>query len=102
MVVLVFGSLGLLILLRFYTNPIAREARLSRPIAIGIASVFFILALYLGTVGRAMFSNLSGLFIASTGALGYDIYSHFINVFYIKTGQCLVNIQNTTLFLWWG
>jgi len=27
----------------------------------------------------AIFSNLSGLFIASTGALGHDIYAHFIN-----------------------
>ncbi|HBX22740.1 MAG TPA: cation acetate symporter [Desulfotomaculum sp.] len=124
---LVFGTLGLPhILLRFYTNPSAREARLSGLFAIGIASVFFFLALYLGTVGRAVFvagglpehvaayfttggtnmvipalaealggrwllgivvagafaavfSNLSGLFIASTGALGHDIYTHFIN-----------------------
>jgi cation/acetate symporter len=27
----------------------------------------------------AVFSNLSGLFIASSGALGHDLYTHFIN-----------------------
>jgi len=27
----------------------------------------------------AVFSNLSGLFIACSGALGHDVYTHFIN-----------------------
>lgn len=128
---LAFGTIGLPhILLRFYTNPSAKDARYSALFAIGIASVFFALALYLGTVGRyvfmtgaqngtlnpetlqamiqggtnmiipslsealggkwllgfvisgafaAIFSNLSGLFIASSGALGHDLYTHFIN-----------------------
>lgn len=128
---LAFGTIGLPhILLRFYTNPSAKEARYSAIFAIAIASVFFALALYLGAVGRyvfvewggngmlaadimknftvggtnmviptlggalggpwllgfvvsgafaAIFSNLSGLFIASMGALGHDIYSNFIN-----------------------
>lgn len=128
---LAFGTLGLPhILLRFYTNPSAKDARYSALFAIGIASVFFALALYLGTAGRyvllqgaqdgtlnletmkamitggqnmivpalaealggkwllgfviagafaAIFSNLSGLFIASSGALGHDLYTHFIN-----------------------
>jgi cation/acetate symporter len=125
------GTLGLPhILLRFYTNPNAKEARYSALFAIVIASVFFTLALYLGTVGRylflegakagtltpvdfkafvtggmnmviptvadiiggkwllgivvagafaAVFSNLSGLFIACSGALGHDLYTNFIN-----------------------
>ena len=125
------GTLGLPhILLRFYTNPSAKDARYSAVFAIFIASAFFTIALYLGTVGRyiflegakagtltpdlmkafvtggqnmvvptiaqiiggpwllgiviagafaAVFSNLSGLFIASSGALGHDVYSHFIN-----------------------
>lgn len=129
---LAFGTIGLPhILLRFYTNPSAKEARYSALFAIAIASTFFALALYLGAVGRyvyvnggfngqplsdvvvkyfttggtnmvipalaealggqwllgfvvsgafaAVFSNLSGLFIASSGALGHDIYNHFIN-----------------------
>ncbi len=125
------GTLGLPhILLRFYTNPSAKEARYSALFAICIASTFFAIALYLGVVGRylflagaqagtlspenmkafvtggvnmvvptisdiiggkwmlglvvsgafaAVFSNLSGLFIASSGALGHDIYTHFLN-----------------------
>lgn len=128
---LAFGTIGLPhILLRFYTNPSAKDARYSALFAIAIASTFFALALYLGTVGRyvfldgaqngtlnaetmkamatggqnmivpalaealggkwllgfviagafaAIFSNLSGLFIASSGALGHDLYTHFIN-----------------------
>jgi cation/acetate symporter len=126
-----FGTMGLPhVLLRFYTNPSAREARYSALFAIVIASIFFAIALYLGTVGRylfltgskagtlsavnlnafvtggqnmviptvadviggrwmlgvvvagafaAVFSNLSGLFIASSGALGHDLFAHFIN-----------------------
>jgi cation/acetate symporter len=126
-----FGTMGLPhILLRFYTNPSAKEARYSALFAIAIASTFFAIALYLGVVGRylflsgaqagtlspdmmkafvtgginmvvpalseiiggkwmlgivvagafaAVFSNLSGLFIASSGALGHDIYTHFLN-----------------------
>jgi cation/acetate symporter len=126
-----FGTMGLPhVLLRFYTNPSAREARYSALFAIVIASLFFAIALYLGTVGRylfltgseagtlsavnlnafvtggqnmviptvadviggrwmlgfvvagafaAVFSNLSGLFIASSGALGHDLFTHFIN-----------------------
>lgn len=122
-----FGTIGLPhILLRFYTNPSAKEARYSGLFAIGITSVFILMILYMGAVGRAVFvegglapnivkvfatggvnmvipaiaealggkwvlgfivagafaavfSNLSGLFIASTGALGHDIYTHFIN-----------------------
>ena len=126
------GTLGLPhILLRFYTNPNAKEARYSALFAIVIASVFFTLALYLlGMVSRylflegakagtltpvdfkafvtsgmnmviptvadiiggkwllgivvagafaAVFSNLSGRFIACSGALGHDLYTHFIN-----------------------
>jgi cation/acetate symporter len=125
------GTMGLPhVLLRFYTNPSAKEARYSALFAIVIASLFFAIALYLGTVGRylflsgakagslspetmkafvtggqnmviptvadviggrwmlgfvvagafaAVFSNLSGLFIASSGALGHDLYTHFIN-----------------------
>lgn len=125
------GTMGLPhILLRFYTNPSAKEARYSALFAIVIASVFFSIALYLGSVGRylflegakagtlsavdfkafitggqnmvvptvadivggrwllgivvagafaAVFSNLSGLFIACSGALGHDLYTHFIN-----------------------
>ncbi len=125
------GTMGLPhVLLRFYTNPSAKEARYSALFAIVIASLFFTIALYLGTVGRylflsgakagtlpadtlkafviggqnmviptvadviggrwmlgfvvagafaAVFSNLSGLFIASSGALGHDLYTHFIN-----------------------
>jgi cation/acetate symporter len=128
---LAFGTMGLPhVLLRFYTNPSAKEARYSALFAIVIASLFFAIALYLGTVGRylfltgakagtiapdmmkafvtggqnmviptvsdiiggrwllgfvvsgafaAVFSNLSGLFIASSGALGHDLYTHFIN-----------------------
>ena len=126
-----FGTMGLPhILLRFYTNPSAREARYSALFAIAIASTFFAIALYLGVLGRylflsgaqagtltpdimkafvtgginmvvpalseiiggkwmlgivvagafaAVFSNLSGLFIASSGALGHDIYTHFLH-----------------------
>lgn len=126
-----FGTMGLPhILLRFYTNPSAKEARYSALFAIAIASVFFAIALYLGVVGRylfiegakagtlspenlkafvvggtnmvvptvsdiiggkwllgivvagafaAVFSNLSGLFIACSGALGHDVFTHFIN-----------------------
>lgn len=128
---LAFGTMGLPhILLRFYTNPSAKDARYSALFAIAIASAFFGLALYLGTVGRyvfldgvtkgtlnpetmkamiqggnnmiipalseslggqwllgfviagafaAIFSNLSGIFIASSGALGHDLYTNFIN-----------------------
>ncbi len=126
-----FGTIGLPhILLRFYTNPSAKEARYSALFAIAIASTFFAIALYLGVAGRylflegakagtlspenlkafvvggtnmvvptvaniiggkwllgivvagafaAVFSNLSGLFIACSGALGHDVYTHFIN-----------------------
>ncbi|HWJ03153.1 MAG TPA: cation acetate symporter, partial [Verrucomicrobiae bacterium] len=125
------GTMGLPhILLRFYTNPSAKDARYSALFAIFIASTFFAIALYLGTVGRyvfltgakagtiapdifkafvtggqnmvvpatawviggkwllgfviagafaAVFSNLSGLFIASSSALGHDVYTHFVN-----------------------
>lgn len=128
---LAFGTIGLPhILLRFYTNPSAKDARYSALFAIGISSLFFMLALYLGTAGKyvfltgaqngtlapeilkamtiggnnmvipslaealggqwllgfviagafaAIFSNVSGLFIASSGALGHDLYTHFIN-----------------------
>lgn len=117
------GTIGLPhILLRFYTNPSAKAARRSALMSIGIASVFFLFAVYLGTVGRAIFiqgdassqvmsdlvtggnnmvipstaqalggewllglviagafaaifSNLSGLFIASSGALAHDLYA---------------------------
>ncbi|MDQ0216068.1 cation/acetate symporter [Oikeobacillus pervagus] len=119
------GTIGLPhILLRFYTNPSAKAARKSALMAIGIASVFFLFAVYLGVVGRAIFlegnaspeviknlmtggdnmvvpsiaevlggkwllglviagafaaifSNLSGLFIASSGALAHDLYASF-------------------------
>ena len=119
------GTIGLPhILLRFYTNPSAKSARKSALMAIGIASVFFLFAVYLGVVGRAVFlqgglspeviqnlvtggdnmvvpsiaevlggkwmlglviagafaaifSNLSGLFIASSGALAHDLYAQF-------------------------
>ncbi|PAQ13055.1 cation acetate symporter [Bacillaceae bacterium SAOS 7] len=119
------GTIGLPhILLRFYTNPSAKAARKSALMAIGIASVFFLFAVYLGVVGRALFiegnvspevmknlitggdnmvvpsiaealggkwllglviagafaaifSNLSGLFIASSGALAHDLYASF-------------------------
>jgi cation/acetate symporter len=119
------GTIGLPhILLRFYTNPSAKAARKSALMAIGIASVFFFFAVYLGAVGRsiflsgeasdqvmkdmvaggnnmvipstaqalggewllglviagafaAIFSNLSGLFIASSGALAHDLYATF-------------------------
>lgn len=122
---LALGTIGLPhILLRFYTNPSAKAARKSAIMAITIASVFFLLAVYLGTVGRAIFlggeasnqvmadmvtggnnmvipstaqalggewllglviagafaaifSNLSGLFIASSGALAHDLYGTF-------------------------
>ncbi|MGM9929913.1 MAG: cation acetate symporter [Bacillus sp. (in: firmicutes)] len=120
---LALGTIGLPhILLRFYTNPSAKAARKSALMAIGIASVFFFFAVYLGVVGRsiflsgdastqvmkdlvtggnnmvipstaqalggewllglviagafaAVFSNLSGLFIASSGALAHDLYA---------------------------
>ena len=123
---LALGTIGLPhILLRFYTNPSAKAARKSALMAIGIASVFFFLAVYLGVVGRAIFlagnatdevmkdlvlggnnmvipstaqalggewllglviagafaavfSNLSGLFITSSGALAHDLYATFI------------------------
>jgi cation/acetate symporter len=119
------GTIGLPhILLRFYTNPSAKAARRSALMAIGIASAFFLFAVYLGVVGRsiflagnadpavmkdliaggnnmvvpstaqalggewllglviagafaAVFSNLSGLFIASSGALAHDLYATF-------------------------
>lgn len=122
---LALGTIGLPhILLRFYTNPSAKSARKSALMAIGIASGFFLLAVYLGVVGRAIFisgdasdavmkdlvlggnnmvipttaqalggewllglviagafaaifSNLSGLFIASSGALAHDLYGSF-------------------------
>lgn len=122
---LALGTIGLPhILLRFYTNPSAKAARKSAIMAIAIASVFFLFAVYLGTVGRgiflggeaskqvmadmvtggnnmvipstaqalggewllglviagafaAIFSNLSGLFIASSGALAHDLYGTF-------------------------
>lgn len=122
---LALGTLGLPhILLRFYTNPSAKAARKSAVMAIGIASLFFFFALYLGVVGRAIFlegnaspevmknlitggdnmvvpsiatvlggkwllglviagafaavfSNLSGLFIASSGAIAHDLYAKF-------------------------
>jgi len=122
---LALGTIGLPhILLRFYTNPSAKSARKSALMAIGIASLFFFLAVYLGVVGRsifiaggasdevvknlvvggnnmvipstaqalggewllglviagafaAIFSNLSGLFIASSGALAHDLYGSF-------------------------
>ncbi|WP_042345175.1 sodium/solute symporter [Bacillus massiliigorillae] len=122
---LALGTIGLPhILLRFYTNPSAKAARKSALMAIGIASVFFLLAVYLGVVGRsiflsgdastevikdlvqggnnmvipstaqglggewllglviagafaAIFSNLSGLFITSSGALAHDLYATF-------------------------
>lgn len=125
-IALALGTIGLPhILLRFYTNPSAKAARKSALMAIGIASVFFLFAVYLGTVGRsifisgeasdqvmsdmvtggnnmvipstaqalggewllglviagafaAVFSNLSGLFIASSGALAHDLYGTFI------------------------
>jgi cation/acetate symporter len=120
------GTIGLPhLLLRFYTNPSAKAARKSALMAIGIASVFFFFAVYLGAVGRAIFldgsaspevmkdlvaggnnmvvpttaqalggewllglviagafaaifSNLSGLFIASSGALAHDLYATFL------------------------
>ncbi|MBO0999943.1 cation acetate symporter [Bacillus sp. SD075] len=120
------GTIGLPhLLLRFYTNPSAKAARRSALMAIGIASVFFLFAVYLGAVGRAIFikgeassqvmsdlimggnnmvvpstaqalggewmlglviagafaaifSNLSGLFIASSGALAHDVYATFL------------------------
>ncbi|MCG3088391.1 cation acetate symporter [Sporosarcina cyprini] len=122
---LALGVLGLPhILLRFYTNPNAKAARKSAVMSIGIASLFFGLAVYLGVVGRAIFlegnastevmknlvtggdnmvvpsiatalggqwllgfviagafaaifSNLSGLFIASSGAIAHDLYAKF-------------------------
>lgn len=123
-IALSLGTMGLPhILLRFYTNPSAKAARKSALMAIGIASVFFFFAVYLGAVGRsiylagtadpqvikdlvlggnnmvipstaqalggewllglviagafaAIFSNLSGLFIASSGALAHDLYAN--------------------------
>jgi cation/acetate symporter len=122
-IALSLGTIGLPhILLRFYTNPSAKAARKSALMAIGIASLFFFFAVYLGVVGRAIFlegnadpqvikdlvaggnnmvipstaqalggkwllglviagafaaifSNLSGLFIASSGALAHDLYA---------------------------
>ena len=51
-----FGTIGLPhILLRFYTNPSAKEARYSALFAIAIASTFFAIALYLGVAGRYLF-----------------------------------------------
>jgi cation/acetate symporter len=124
-IALSLGTMGLPhILLRFYTNPSASAARKSALMAIGIASLFFFFAVYLGVVGRAIFleggvdpqvmkdlvtggnnmvipstaqalggkwllglviagafaaifSNLSGLFIASSGALAHDLYATF-------------------------
>ncbi|MGY4794341.1 cation acetate symporter [Lysinibacillus sp. FSL K6-0057] len=123
---LALGTIGLPhILLRFYTNPSAKAARKSALMAIGIASAFFLLAVYLGVVGRsifisgtaseevmrdlvlggnnmvipttalalggkwllglviagafaAIFSNLSGLFITSSGALAHDLYANIM------------------------
>ncbi len=123
---LALGTIGLPhILLRFYTNPSAKAARKSALMAIGIASAFFLLAVFLGVVGRAIFisgtaseevmrdlvlggnnmvipttalalggdwllglviagafaaifSNLSGLFITSSGALAHDLYASFM------------------------
>lgn len=123
---LALGTIGLPhILLRFYTNPSAKAARKSALMAIGIASAFFLLAVFLGVVGRAIFisgtaseevmrdlvlggnnmvipttalalggdwllglviagafaaifSNLSGLFITSSGALAHDLYANFM------------------------
>lgn len=123
---LALGTIGLPhILLRFYTNPSAKAARKSALMAIGIASTFFLLAVFLGVVGRAIFisgsaseevmrdlvlggnnmvipttalalggdwllglviagafaaifSNLSGLFITSSGALAHDLYASFM------------------------
>lgn len=120
---LALGTIGLPhILLRFYTNPSGRSARKSALMSIAVASFFFLIAVYLGAVGRAtilkgnpstqvikdmviggdnmiipstalalggkwlmgfviagafaaVFSNLSGLFITSSGALAHDLYA---------------------------
>ena len=147
---LALGTIGLPhILLRFYTNPSAKAARKSALMAIGIASAFFLLAVYLGVVGRsifisgtaseevmrdlvlggnnmvipttalalggkwllglviagafaAIFSNLSGLFITSSGALAHDLYANIMKRILHKTtcycresGHCIIRY-----FIW--
>ena len=147
---LALGTIGLPhILLRFYTNPSAKATRKSALMAIGIASAFFLLAVYLGVVGRsifisgtaseevmrdlvlggnnmvipttalalggkwllglviagafaAIFSNLSGLFITSSGALAHDLYANIMKRILHKTtsycwesGYCIIRY-----FIW--